>query len=82
MARQSKNLVKIDKAERQKLGDTRRAARGITATAESKEVGERIAKLAADRGMVVEWTLKPQDTSETAGVACGCGCLCGCSCIA
>ena len=41
---------------------------------------DRIAKLVGDRTMVVEWTLRPQDTSEATEVPCGCGC--GCSCIA
>lgn len=76
----------VDKEELRKrfakLGEARRVARGVKPTAHSKEIGERISKLAGERGMVVEWTLRPQETSETAGVACGCGCGCGCSCIA
>ena len=63
-----------------RVGKARRAARGIKATAATRSVGERIAKLAAASGMVVEWTLRPQDPSDLVGV--GCFCMCGCSCIA
>ncbi len=63
-----------------KLGAARRAARRTKPTAATKSVGERIAKLAGESGMVVEWTLRPQDTSESVGIGCFCGC--GCSCIA
>jgi hypothetical protein len=62
------------------LGKARRAAHRVKATAATRSVGARIAKLAGKSGMVVEWTLRPQDPSDIAGVGCFCGC--GCSCIA
>ena len=65
-----------------KLGKARREAHGIKATTATRSVGERISKLAGASSMVVEWTLRPQDPSDIAGVACGCFCGCGCSCIA
>ena len=61
-----------------KLGKTRRAAHGVRASAATRTVGERIAKVAGASSMVVEWTLRPQDPSE---VAVGCFCMCGCRCI-
>ena len=63
-----------------KAGRARRSALSIKATPATKSVGEQIAKLAGKRGLVVEWTLRPVDVSESVGVHCFCGC--GCSCIA
>ncbi|MEK6374411.1 MAG: hypothetical protein AABO58_17130 [Acidobacteriota bacterium] len=65
-----------------KLGEARRALLGKKATANTKKLGKRIAELAGKQGAIVEWTLRPLNPSESAGVACGCFCGCGCSCIA
>jgi hypothetical protein len=85
MARKrSKARSAVSKAELRKrmarLGKARRVAHGIKQSTATKSVGERIAKLASTSGMVVEWTLRPQDPSDSVAVGCFCGC--GCSCIA
>ena len=81
MAAKSKTVNKTDVRKRMAaIGKARRAAHGIKRTEATRNVSERIARLAGTSSMVVEWTLRPQDPSDIAGVACFC--MCGCSCIA
>lgn len=80
-----KSRAGADKATREsvaKLGAARRALLGNRPTANTKKLGKKIAEIAGKAGVIVEWTLRPQNPSESAGVACGCFCGCGCSCIA
>lgn len=83
-ATRSKASTRVNKTRLRKrmanIGKAQRAAHGLKHTATTKSVGERIAKVAGASGMVVEWTLRPQDPSDLLGV--GCLCACGCSCIA
>ena len=60
--------------------EARRKALGIKRTDKSEAISAKIAALAGKDGAVIEWTIRPKDSSETVGVACGC--FCGCSCIA
>jgi hypothetical protein len=60
-------------------GEARRKALGIQRTDETRAISERLAE-AAGKGMIVEWTILPQDPSET--VSGRCIAYCGCSCIA
>ncbi|MDI1460762.1 hypothetical protein QEZ54_07280 [Catellatospora sp. KI3] len=60
-------------------GEARRKALSIERTDETRAIGERLTQ-AASKGMIVEWTIRPQDPSET--VAGRCVTNCGCSCIA
>jgi hypothetical protein len=60
-------------------GDARRKALGIERTDETRAISERIAQ-AAGEGMIVEWTILPQDASDA--VSGRCVIYCGCSCIA
>ena len=62
------------------VGEARRKALGIKRTDQSSAISEKIAELAGKGGAIVEWTIRPQDSAESVGVACFCGC--GCSCIA
>lgn len=80
---EKKSKDKLTKRERlAELGQVRRALVGAKPTADSKKLGKRIANLASKEGLIVEWTLRPQNLSESVGVGCGCFCGCGCSCIA
>lgn len=85
MATKSKVQGGADKATRERLtkvGTARRALLGSRPTANTKKLGKRIAELAAKEGVIVEWTLRPVNPSDSVAVACGCFCACGCSCIA
>ena len=59
--------------------EARRKALGIKRTDKSGAISAKIAALAG-KDAVIEWTIRPKDSSDTVGVACAC--LCGCSCIA
>ncbi len=85
MASKSKVQGGADKATRERLtkvGAARRALLGSRPTANTKKLGTRIAELAGKEGVIVEWTLRPANPSESVAVMCGCFCACGCSCIA
>jgi hypothetical protein len=60
--------------------EARRKALGIARTEKSAAISAKIGALAGRQSAVIEWTIRPKDSSETVGVACGC--FCGCSCIA
>jgi hypothetical protein len=63
-----------------KAGALRRKAVGIEESDATKAIRGRIAKIAGRQNMIIEWTLRPQNTDDVASVGCYCGC--GCSCIA
>ncbi|OBF34954.1 hypothetical protein A5724_16440 [Mycobacterium sp. ACS1612] len=69
-----RRLVEAGEARRKALG-----LYGIQRTEETRAISERIVE-AAGKGMIVEWTILPQDPSET--VSGRCVVYCGCSCIA
>ena len=69
-----------------KAADARRKALGLERTTASRDVSKRIAALAKKKNMIIEWSIWPKESRDTAdggcGCGCGCGCTCGCSCVA